>query len=164
MKIVCNSSVIIALSYIVRLELLWELFEEVYIPRAVYYKACIKGQGRIGDKELRRAIELKKINLIEVKNELLVESLVDPLGKGEAEVVVASLELKSDFVCLDDKLARRKARSLGVKVKGTISILGLALKRKLISVKEFKESIIKLKDFGFRFKDELIKSFLEKVI
>jgi predicted nucleic acid-binding protein len=35
-KAVCNASPIIGLITIGKLKLLWELFEEVYIPQAVY--------------------------------------------------------------------------------------------------------------------------------
>ncbi len=35
-KIICNSSPIIGFSLIGKLNLLWEIFDEVYIPEAVY--------------------------------------------------------------------------------------------------------------------------------
>ena len=44
----CDSSVIIALSAIGRIDILWKLFDEVLVPEAVYREVCIKGKGRAG--------------------------------------------------------------------------------------------------------------------
>lgn len=63
-KAVCNSSPIIGLSIIKKLDLLWEIFDEVYITEEVYKEVTINEKIRkIGSKELIEA----------VKNKLLVE-------------------------------------------------------------------------------------------
>jgi len=52
---------------------------------------------------------------------VLVEALHDPLGLGEAEAIALAIEYNC-IVVLDDRIARSKAKSMGLKV---ISIMGL---------------------------------------
>ena len=163
MKVVCNSSVIIGLSVIGKLDLLWKLFDEIYVPSSVYQEVCIKGRGRVGSTELSNAIKQGKIKIISPKNKTLVESLVDPLGYGESETIVLAIELSADYACIDEKIARKKAFRLGVKVKGTIGILWLALRRNLVSKEEFFRCIGMLEKFGFRFPKKVIEEYLRKL-
>ena len=162
MKVVCNSSVIIGLSVIGKLDLLWKLFDEIYVPSSVYQEVCIKGRGRVGSTELSNAIKQGKIKIISPKNKTLVESLVDPLGYGESETIVLAIELSADYACIDEKIARKKAFRLGDKVKGTIGILWLALRRNLVSKEEFLKCIGMLEKFGFRFPKKVIEEYLRK--
>jgi len=163
LKVVCNSSVIIGLSVIGKLDLLWKLFDEIYVPSSVYHEVCIKGRGRVGSTELSNAIKQGKIKIISPKNKTLVESLVDPLGYGESETIVLAIELSADYACIDEKIARKKAFRLGVKVKGTIGILWLALRRNLVSKEEFLRCIGMLEKFGFRFRRKVIEEYLRKL-
>ena len=162
MKVVCDSSVIIGLSVVGKLDILWRLFEDVYVPEAVFYEVCVKGKNRVGSRELQDAVKCGCIKVKKPSNTLLVNSLVDPLGKGEAETIVLALEISADYACIDERIARRKAKQLGIKIKGTIGILWSAMKKNLISIKEFKECLSKLEDFGFRFPKRIIKRYLEE--
>jgi predicted nucleic acid-binding protein len=64
--------------------------------------------------------------------------------QGELESIVLAQELASDYVVLDDLLARRKAKRLGVKVIGTIGILLLLEKRGALNAKQTWEKIMQL--------------------
>jgi len=162
MRVVCNSSVIIALSYIKKLDILWKIFKEIFVPEAVYEEVCLKGKDRVGSKELSKAIKEKLIRVAKPRNRLLVTSLVDPLGHGEAEAIVLALELSSNYICIDDKKARQKAKQLGLSVKGTLGILWLALKHGIINQKEFFESLDLLEEFGFRISRKIVMDLLKK--
>jgi len=54
-----NASLIVSLAMIGKFELLWELFEEVYIPKAVYQEVVIKGSEKSGAQELQHSILYK---------------------------------------------------------------------------------------------------------
>ena len=64
MKVVANSSVLIALSSIQKLSLLSDNFKKIYIPEAVWVEVVNKGIGKPGYLEIKDAkwIEVKKIN------------------------------------------------------------------------------------------------------
>jgi len=51
-KVVVNATSLIALSLLNQLELLNELFDEVFVPSAVYQEVVIQGAGQSGATEL----------------------------------------------------------------------------------------------------------------
>ncbi len=118
MKAVVDISVLIALSSISKLNLLRNLYTLVLAPRAVAeeYGEPLPGW----------------IKILDVKNKQLVQVLLEYLHRGEAEAITLAIEANTDIVILDDKKARSIARRLGLKIIGTIGILVLAKKQKLI--------------------------------
>lgn len=54
-KVVSNSTPLIALSRIGRFNLLKELFHEIVVPDAVFSEVVTSGKGRAGSKELESA-------------------------------------------------------------------------------------------------------------
>jgi predicted nucleic acid-binding protein len=48
MKVIVNATPLIALSKINQLELLKQLFDEVIVPRSVYYEVIVKGANKVG--------------------------------------------------------------------------------------------------------------------
>ena len=68
-KIICNSSPIIGLSIIGKLNLLWEIFDEVYISEAVYQEVVSGNRIKnYGERELREAVKNNNIKIYKVKN------------------------------------------------------------------------------------------------
>jgi hypothetical protein len=67
-----------------------------------------------------------------VANRSLLDSLRLELDAGEAESIALAVELKADFVLLDERLARRIATGLGLKVAGLLGVLVEAKRRGLI--------------------------------
>ena len=116
-RVVSNSSPIIALAEIHRLEFLFELFGEISVSPAV-----------IG--ETVSAAPLPQwIHEVELTQPLDPRILSAGLGSGESEAISLALETNPPWLILDDRPARRLAISLGVPVIGTLGIL-LAAKRK----------------------------------
>ena len=115
MRVVADTSVLIALSRIGRLNLLRHLFTTVMVPRAVAEEY---------------GVPLPEwIKVWGVRNDLLIEVLLTaPIHKGEAEAIALAIEKGADMVLLDDKKARGIARDLGLKVMGTLGTLILAKK------------------------------------
>jgi predicted nucleic acid-binding protein len=155
-KAVLNSSVIIALSVLSHLNKLKHLFKETLLSRAVYDEICVTGCGLIGDAELSEAVEKGVIKIKDVKNRTLVNALIDPLGRGEAETIALTVEEKAEYIVMDDRLARRRAKNLGLKVIGTLRILKMMLNNGLIDKKKFLNAIEKLRETGFRISNKLI--------
>jgi len=119
-KVVLNSSVIIALSTLGYLDKLKHIFKEVLVTRAVYEEICVRGRGLMGERELLEAVKDGLIVVKDVKNRLLVNALLDPLAIGEAETITLAVEETADYIVIDDKLARRRAKSMGLNVVGTL--------------------------------------------
>jgi hypothetical protein len=121
MKVISNSSVLIALSGIGRLELLQNRFSEgVIIPDAVWREVVETGHGRAGAKKVSDAGWIKRR---QVQNHAIATALQTTLDQGEAEVIALGLEIGADLLLLDEKSARSVAVRLQYPVLGTIGLL-----------------------------------------
>jgi uncharacterized protein len=89
----------------------------ILIPPAVWREVVEESDGRPGAVEMQRAVTAGWM----VKT--LVIALRQTLDNGEAEAIALATELQPEVVLLDDKLARRMARRLGVPVTGTLGVL-----------------------------------------
>ena len=137
-RIVTNSSCLIALDRINRLELLSDSFRKIIIPPAVSREVDLK---------------LGWLSVTPIKNHSLVRILNTQIDDGESEAIALSLELNNVYILLDDKKARRVAKQLGLEVMGTI---GLILRAKRIGlIHEIKPILNELQDVDFRIKDSL---------
>lgn len=156
MKVVVNSTVIIGLAKINRLDILKSLFEEVYISQSVYEEIISGGKGKYGVIEIKQSdwIETKK-----VKNILAVRNLELDLDRGESETIVLAEELCVDYVILDDERARDAARCLNLEVIGTIGLLVRAKKKGL--VKKVKPLLDELRNKKFWFSEDLYIEILK---
>jgi predicted nucleic acid-binding protein len=159
-KVVLNSSVIIALSTLGYLNKLKQIFKEILIAKAVYEEICIKGRELIGERELLEAVKNNIIIVKDVKNRLLVNALLDPLAMGEAETITLASEERADHIVIDDKLARRRTKSMKLNVIGTLRILRLMYDAKLIDKHELIKALEKLKETGFRISEDITNRVL----
>lgn len=127
--VISNTTPIIALAVIDRLELLRELYTEVLIPPAVYAEVIAGGASRAGAAELLRAHWIRTVPLTDPRRAAL---LVD-LDQGEAEAIALAQELNADLLIVDERLARRHAQRLGLTITGTLGILLKAKQRGLVT-------------------------------
>lgn len=162
-KAVLNSSVIIALSTLGYLDRQKHIFKEILTPRAVYDEICVKGRGLIGEHELAEAEKEGLILVKEVRNRLLVNALLEPLGIGEAETIALAVEERADHVVIDDKTARRRAESMGLDVFGTLRVLRLMYDAKLLDKRETLKALEKLEETGFRISDKVIEKTVSEL-
>ena len=62
------------------LELLHKLYDTICIPQAVYDEIVVQGNGQAGDEQIKNS---SWIQVQTIKNELLVQSLLLELDKGD---------------------------------------------------------------------------------
>lgn len=143
-KVVCNSSPIIGLCLLNKIELLWELFDEVIIPQEVYNEVVVTTEVRTGAQELEQAVADGKIKVLQVKNMELVNQLYGRLHHGELEVMVLAKELAVKHVIIDDRSARHFADTMMLKTVGLIGLLVLAKqKQKVEAVRPYMDILIR---------------------
>jgi uncharacterized protein len=130
MKVVSNSSVLIALSGIGRLDLLHHRFPEgVIIPDAVWREVVERGHGRAGAKQV---VDAGWIGRKLIQNFTFAAALQTFLDQGEAEVIALGQEIGADLLLLDEKSARSVAARLKHPVLGTIGLLIWGKRQKLL--------------------------------
>jgi len=143
--VICNSSCLIALEGIRRLDILEKLYGKVVIPEAVKEEFGV---------ELPPWIQVEKVKNKEALSILLLE-----LEKGEAEALVLASEKEGSTLVLDDKKARRIAAELGLKFTGTLGILIKAKKEGILS--EVRPVLEEIEKRGFRISEALKEKVLK---
>ena len=155
--IVANAGPLISLAAIGRLNLLQLQFELILIPQAVYEEVVVHGEGEPGSQEVKEAAWIRTA---QVHDHLAVHLLRETLDAGESEAIVLAQELKAKYVLLDDGLARRKARLIGLRMTGTLGIILMAKDAGLIP--EVKPILDELKQTDFRMSDRVYQEVLLK--
>lgn len=156
-RVVSNTSPLIHLAKIGRLDLLKHLFNETIVPEAVYRESVVEGGNR---KDAVKISEAEWIKVQKIKDDKLKRALMIDLDEGEAEAIVLALEEHADLIILDDYEGRIVARTLGLKVTGTIGILIKAKREGMIQ--SLKNEIDKLMRTGFWMNKKLYKRILEE--
>jgi predicted nucleic acid-binding protein len=105
---VVDSTCLIALERIGRLDILPALFPEIVAPPAVA-------------EEFGSALAWMTVRA--VSNEIFTASLRTQLHRGEAETIALAAEIMADRIVLDDKKARRIARQMGLRSIGTVGVI-----------------------------------------
>lgn len=116
-KIICNTTPILSLIKINKLEILQQIYHQITIPLAVYNE-IEDGKSKL------HYINLKSLNWIIIEEIEDRESMLNlSLDAGEGEVIQLALERKADLVILDENAGRAKAIQNKLKITGTIGIL-----------------------------------------
>lgn len=158
MIVVCDSTVLIGLSRIGKLDLLRDVFSQIFIPEEVFKEVAGKGRNRPGSKSIRRADWIK---VKEVKDKSQQAFLLGMLDKGEAEVLSLAKESKADLILLDEVKARKMAVIAGFDVMG---LLGLCILAKSLGLLDRIGPLIEeLKKKNFRISDRVVSAVLKKV-
>lgn len=153
--VVVNATPVIGLALINRLDLLRHLYGEALIPPAVRAEVLAGGPASPGYVELQRAEWIRVTDLQDPRR----ADLLSDLDRGEAEVIALAQELSATLVIIDERLARRHARRLGLKLTGTLGVLLRAKERGLVPA--VKPLIDQLQRGGFRLADFVIAEALQ---
>lgn len=157
MIVVCDSTVLIGLSRIGKLELLQDLFGRISIPKAVFAEVTGKGRDRPGAEPIKEA---DWIRVPEIKDRAQVNFLLGTLDRGEAEVLALAKESKADLILLDEGKARKIAVIAGFDVMG---LLGLFLLAKSIGLLDRIRPLIEdLRRNNFRISDRIVSATLKR--
>jgi predicted nucleic acid-binding protein len=100
------------------------------------------------------------ISIIETKDKLVQRELESKIDVGEASAIALGLEIPNCSIILDDLKARKIAASLKLDFTGT---LGVIVKAKQLSlIDSVKPIILKLREAGLRFSEEIEKDILNQ--
>ena len=122
MLIVSDTSPILNLVAIERLELLKDLYGLIVIPPAV--------SAELHANDIFLAT--KWIHVVWPVNRAAVQALRADLDAGESEAIVLAQELKASLLLIDERLGRQLATQLGLDVTGLLGILAEAKRRGII--------------------------------
>ncbi|MBF0573407.1 MAG: DUF3368 domain-containing protein [Desulfamplus sp.] len=154
MIVIADSSPLIALAIIEKLEILEKMYEKIYASTAVVQEVVRTDKPFANDLKLFLHGRTKN-----VKNKIAVRILSGDIGAGEAETIVLALENLPAVALIDDLKARRFAKMNGIEVIGTMGILLKAKKEGLI--KKIKPLIAELLQHDIRISMKIIEITLQ---
>jgi predicted nucleic acid-binding protein len=155
MIVFSNTTPIIALSSIQRLDLLPALFGRIHLVNEVVAE-CEAG-GAISVPILR---DFDWITLV-ASTQVSQPGLLLELDKGEKHTLDMAKKYRADWVFIDEKIGRNMAEYLGLRVTGTLGILLKAKQQGLIA--SFKECVTTMQNQGIYYHPDLLKKLLNQV-
>jgi predicted nucleic acid-binding protein len=147
MIVISNSSPLIVLSAVDRLDILSQLFDIVYIPDSVYQETV--QENHVLDQKTR--IENATNAYIHIRVPEVRRIFTRTLGAGEQGVLNLALEMHPDILLLDDKKARYEAKALGFTPIFTTDIFKWAEVHQIIE--SYHEIISQLAQYGIYLPD-----------
>ena len=147
MIVVSDTTPLISLLKINRLDLLKKMFGDVLIPQAVFDELTDDERFRLEADQIRekKFIVVKPVNNPESTNIL---KRATGLDQGESEAIVLTDELKADLLLMDEAKGRNVSAQMGLRIMGTIGILMAAYEEDELSSDEVRECIAGLQHAG----------------
>ena len=155
--VVSDTSPILNLALIDRLDLLFDQFESIVVPMAVREELLA---GDDGLDRLREFLESDFITVEAPNTEELVREFRSELDDGEATALALALETDAELVLIDERDGRTVARRHGLSVTGVVGILIKAARAEAIDIES---SLVALRDAGFWISDDLTQRAIAAV-
>lgn len=122
MPVVSNTSPILNLAIVGRLDLLRQQFGEVLIPPGVLQELQVDTELP-GVESIRLALRNNWLRTVELSDPALARALQRDLDKGEAEAITLALQLSATTLVMDEHDGRAAARAMGLTPVGLLGVL-----------------------------------------
>lgn len=155
-KVIVNSTPLIVLCGIGRLDILQKLYHEIFIPTAVYQEVTAVEDSAC--MQIKTAGEW--IHVEQIQDHAEKKMYKAKLHAGEVEVMILAQEQKADLVIIDDNAAKKTAKYLGLTVTGTLGVL-LKAKQKGV-IEKIYPLLLEIKRNGFYIDSVLENTVLEQ--
>lgn len=159
MIVVSDSSPLIALARIGRLNLLASLYQRILIPSEVHHEVTLAGPDLPGAREVRKAGWIETVTRRSSVDTSL-EQACRGLGAGERGAIFLAKDLPADLILLDEWKARRIAQEAGLYVVGCLGVLEASNRKGFIS--DLRQAYIDLLRQGIRFDLRLLQDSLAR--
>ena len=138
MIVVSDTSPILSLALIGRLELLHDLYGTIVIPEAVRTELIATDQDGA-----REVAQTDWIITRPIEPDIVLKLLLREVDRGEAEAIGLAVQLNADVLLIDERKARHLAAYLELGVVGLLDVLQDAKQRHFItSVKPILDDLI----------------------
>lgn len=158
MIVVSDTTPLISLLKIRKLDLLKELFETVQIPDAVFSELTTNKRFKAEAEEILDCDFIKTVSVDKESVQKLIEET--GLDIGETEAIVLSESVKADLTLIDERSARNIAKQRGIVITGTVGILARAFGQGLINAKEIQDCAEILHSEGRYISESLLDALL----
>jgi len=158
MIVICDSSSLINLSLINKLQLLNEMYGEVLIPPGVYNEVVEVGANRVGSNDVRNAGFIQIMALDDPNS--VNDYIINPLSRTDAEVIALAKEQEADLIITRDKCLRRYARQEGLNAIHTLTFLIEA--KRIGLIKAVKPLLDEMRSKGMLIREGIYQETLQR--
>ncbi len=155
--VIADAGPLIALLKADLVEILGLLFETVTIPPAVEQECLAKDSA--DSQCIRRAIDAGMLSVVPVSDDHY-DKLPRSLGDGEKQALGLAARFDHPLLIMDDRLARKQARKLGIRFIGTVRLLVLAEQRD--HIESAASAIEMMRTHGYRISLDLLREIQAK--
>ncbi len=133
MIVVSDTSPLLSLALIGRLDLLRDLYGAIQIPAAVRAEILLSKHSGVQGNGAQAVAQAAWIVTHSLEPDVSLKLLLRELDQGEAEAIALALQLKAEVVLIDERKARQLAQYLELNVVGLLDVLQAAKARQLIT-------------------------------
>lgn len=162
MIVVSDTTPLITLMKISKLDLLRDLFGEVFIPDAVFKEVTGNSSFQNEADQIRQSAYIKVVSVQDRERIKLIQR-VTGLDLGETEAIVYADESKADILLIDEQKGRQVAHNMNLPMSGSMGIIAEAFNKGLITVEESENIVETLRLSNIRISEKLLQSFLKIV-
>ena len=154
--VISDTSPLLNLALIDRLDLLKSQFDSITIPSQVWDELT---GGDSGLNSLRELREEGFLSIVEVERSSLFIEIFRELDLGETAAICYAIQQDAELLLLDEKEGRRVARRHDLEVTG---VLGILLKGTKAGNVEMKQELDALREAGFWISEDLYSKVLSE--
>lgn len=155
--VVSDTSPLLNLALIDRLELLEAQFESITAPEVVWEELMA---GEAGVSEVRELRNRGTLSLVQVERDSFYVELVRQLDEGEAAAITYAVDNDASQLLLDEREGRKAARRHEIPVTGVVGVLMRAAMQGTV---EIETELDRLQEAGFWLSDELYREAVRRV-
>lgn len=161
--VVVDSSVLIPLSRIGKLNLLRKIFKEIKVTEEIYKEVVKESEGRSGTSEIEEACK-DWIKICKIKSGVNIQKIakVEGIEKADVSVVLLAKET-NDILLSNDKSLIMVGKSKGVTCWWLTTFILNLVKKRLITKKDAKQILFELVEAGMRLRVEVYAAMLKEI-
>lgn len=162
MIVVSDTTPLISLLKIDRLDLLEKLFGQVLIPQAVFHELTADERFQFEADQIRKR-EFVIVKAVQNPGSADILKRATGLDQGESEAIILTDELNADVLLMDEAKGRAVSFQMGFKIMGTIGILMAAYEENELTADEVKACIKGLQSAGRHIGQKHYQMLLDKL-
>lgn len=162
MIVVSDTTPLITLIKASLLDVLYNLFDEILIPDAVYAELSASNEYQDEEEIIKSSPFIK---VVSVENNQSIRRLQETTGLdlGESEAIICAEENNADTLLIDETAGRKIAKSMGIHIMGSIGIIIAAYDVGIINADDVRISVEKIKKTNRWISNNLLQYTLDYV-
>lgn len=162
MIVVSDTTPLISLLKIDRIDLLEKLFGQVLIPQAVFDELTADERFKLEADQIRRK-QFIKVKAVKNPEFASILKRATGLDQGESEAIILTDEQNADVLLMDEAKGRAVSFQMGFKIMGTIGILMAAYEENELTADEVGECVKGLQRAGRHISQKHYQMLLDKL-